>query len=245
VAIVTGGARRVGLAIAQTLARAGLDLVLTYRDSRAEAKAAQRELAGLGATARLERVGLEDPAGAAMWAERMASELPRVDVLVHNASSYDRTPLPELRASQLLEAYAVNAASPVLMTRALAERLKQSALAGGGAVVAMADMHMLGRPRKDLLAYSMSKAALMEMVRALARELAPHVRVNAVAPGVVAWPETGPEADEQERAAYLRRVPLARAGTPEDAAEVVRWLALDARYTTGEIIRVDGGRWLS
>lgn len=245
VAIVTGGTRRVGLAIAWALARSGLDLVLTYRSDEAGAASAKRELEAAGAAVRLERLALDDLASAARWAERLAGELPRADVLVHNASSYDRTPLPALSPEELLGAYAVNAAGPALITRALARRLTESTMEGGGAVVAMADMHVMGRPRKELLAYSMSKAALVEMVRSLARELAPRVRVNAVAPGVVAWPESGPEADEGERAAYLRRVPLARPGTPEDAAEAVRWLALEAQYTTGEIIRVDGGRWLS
>ena len=83
------------------------------------------------------------------------------------------------------------------------------------------------------------------MVRTLARELAPAVRVNGVAPGVVAWPDQGRDADEASQQAYLARVPLKRAGTPEDAAEVVRWLALNAHYTTGEIVSVDGGRWLA
>jgi pteridine reductase len=109
----------------------------------------------------------------------------------------------------------------------------------------MCDMHALGRPRKGFAAYSMSKAALIEMVRCLARDLAPRVRVNGVAPGVVAFPESGYESTPDLQAKYLSRVPLDRSGTPEDAAEAVRWLALDARYTTGEIVRVDGGRWLA
>jgi pteridine reductase len=109
----------------------------------------------------------------------------------------------------------------------------------------MVDMHALGRPRMGMSAYAMSKAALVEMVRSLARELAPAVRVNGVAPGVVAWPESGYEADRAMQQRYLERVPMKRAGTPEDAAGAVRWLALEAPYVTGEIIRVDGGRWLA
>jgi pteridine reductase len=90
----------------------------------------------------------------------------------------------------------------------------------------------------------MSKAALEEMVRSLARDLAPNVRVNGVAPGVVAWPDSGHESEASEQARYLKRVPLGRAGEPEDAAKAVVWLALDATYVTGDVIRVDGGRWL-
>ena len=110
----------------------------------------------------------------------------------------------------------------------------------------MCDIHALGEhgiPRsKDYTSYAMSKAALAEMVRSLARELAPRVRVNAVAPGVALWPESGPDADTAMHNSYLSKVPLARAGTPEECADVVRWLALEATYLTGEIIRIDGGR---
>ena len=133
----------------------------------------------------------------------------------------------------------------MLLTKHLAAKLADSPLKGGGAVVALCDMHAMGRPRKDFSAYSMSKAALAEMVQSLARELAPKVRVNGVAPGVVAFPEAGHESDPEMQKAYLSRVPLQRAGTPEDAAEAVRWLALDATYVTGEIVRLDGGRWLA
>jgi pteridine reductase len=115
---------------------------------------------------------------------------------------------------------------------------------GGGSIVAMCDIHAMGRPRKEYLAYSMSKAALAEMVQTLARELAPRVRVNGVAPGVVVFAESGADADPAMQKAYLSRVPLGRSGTPEDAARAVRWLAMEATYVTGEIVRLDGGRWL-
>jgi pteridine reductase len=91
----------------------------------------------------------------------------------------------------------------------------------------------------------MTKAALTHMVECLARDLAPHVRVNGVAPGVVDWPAAGPETDPAMQARYLARTPLARPGTPEDAAKAVAWLALEATYATGQIVRVDGGRWLT
>lgn len=240
VAIVTGGAKRVGAAICRELAGAGCEVVLTYRDSEEEAHALARELNGRAVPLDLdnlddvERVGVSLP-----------TELPRVDVLVHNASVYGPTPLASLHAEDALRHYRVNALAPLLLTRALAARLRESALPGGGAVVAMADMHATGRPRKDFAPYSMSKAALIEMVRTLARDLAPRVRVNAIAPGVVAWPDEGYESDRDAQEAYLKRVPLRRAGTPEDAAKAVRWLALDATYITGETIRLDGGRWLA
>jgi pteridine reductase len=245
VAIVTGGVRRVGLAIARALAASGLDLVLTYRSSADDAKAAAEELAALGAAVRLERIDLDDMDATESLASRLAAELPRADVLVHNASIYGPTPLSSLASDDLLRHYRINAAAPLLLSKRLAPRLSASDLPAGGAIVAMCDMHSMGRPRRDFSAYSMSKAALIEMVRTLARDLAPRVRVNGVAPGVVAFPESGYESDEEMQRRYVARVPLGRAGTPGDAAGVVRWLALEAGYTTGEIVRVDGGRWLA
>lgn len=247
VALVTGGARRVGQAIARELAGSGCDLVLTYRTSEREAARAAEELGRLGAQVRLERADFADPEEAEALGERLARELPRLDVLVHNASVYEHTPLGAVRAESLLRHYSVNAASPVLLTRGLVGQLRASTLPGGGAIVAMCDIHamgMVGRPRREFVAYSMSKGALAEMVFSLARELAPEIRVNGVAPGVVAFADHGPDADPAMRKAYLSRVPLGRSGSPEEAAKVVRWLALEATYTTGEIVRVDGGRWM-
>jgi pteridine reductase len=252
VVLVTGGTKRVGLAIARTFARSGFHVIITYNttiakeltDALASIRAAATSQGKRGSVA-AERLNLDDLEGVEAFARELASSLPRLDILVHNASIYEATPLQNVEQEDMLRHYRVNALAPLMLTRHLSSLLERSPLPGGGAVVAMADMHVLGRPRRDLIAYSMSKAALVEMVRSLARELAPRVRVNAVAPGVVAFPETGAEADPAMQDAYLKRVPLQRSGTPEDAAEAVRWLALDARYTTGEVIRVDGGRWLA
>lgn len=245
VALVTGAARRVGAAIARALACDACDLVLTFRSSDDDAGALSADLRALGARVTWERLDLDDPAAVDALGTRLARDLPRLDVLVHNASTYGATPLDRLTAEETLRFFRVNALAPLLLTRALAPLLARSPRPGGGAVVALADMHALGRPRRDHAAYAMSKGALIEMVRSLARDLAPRVRVNAVAPGVVAFPEHGPEADPELQRQYVARVPLARAGSPDDAAGVVRWLALHAHYVTGEVIRVDGGRWLA
>lgn len=241
-ALITGGARRVGRAIALELARAGCDVLITYNASESEARSACAEIERVGVRARAEALDLNDLERVERVSERLAKELPRADVLVHNASIYFPTPLASLSPRSAEDFMRVNALAPLVLSRALAPRLAER---GTGSIVAMVDMHALGRPRVGMSAYAMSKAALVEMVRSLARELAPAVRVNGVAPGVVAWPESGYEADRAMQERYLQRVPMGRAGTPEDAAGVVRWLALDAPYVTGEIVRVDGGRWLA
>lgn len=267
-AVITGGARRVGRAIALELARAGCDIRFTYRSSKDEAASLRAELELLGAGADSAPLDLDDLAAV----ERFGRELARgrLDILVHNASIYGPSPYrapdsgpaepapaaherPESRTSQrggpwhddLLRYYRVNAAAPMILSMACAARLAQSDLPGGGAIVALCDIHAMGRPRRGFLPYAASKAALAEMVRTLAVELAPRIRVNGIAPGVVAFPESGDESGPAMQARYLARVPLARSGTPGDAANGVRWLAIEARYVTGEIIRLDGGRWLT
>ncbi|HMN39930.1 MAG TPA: SDR family oxidoreductase [Phycisphaerales bacterium] len=248
-ALITGGARRIGRATTLALARAGCDVVVTYNTSAAEAEATLAEALRLGANpaeSRTLQLRLDDPATADAVGDDLARTLPRLDVLVHNASTYERTPLAAVSPRVALAAFNTNALAPLLLSKHLSPLLGASEAFCGGSIVAMCDIHALGEhgiPRsKDYLPYAMSKAALAEMVRSLARELAPRVRVNAVAPGVAMWPESGSEAEKAAQQAYLSKVPLGRAGTPEECADVVRWLALEATYLTGEIVRFDGGR---
>lgn len=245
IALVTGGALRVGRATGLALARGGCDVVFTYRASAEPAKLLVEALRSLGSASEALALDLDDLAAVESFGRTFGAERAGVDVLVHNASIYSPTPLDELAAEEALRHYRVNALAPLLLSRALAPALARSPRPGGGSIICMCDIHASERPRKNFAAYSMSKAALEQMVRVLALELAPNVRVNGVAPGVVAFPDSGAESDPEMQARYLRRVPLGRGGTPEEAAEAVRWLAMDATYTTGEIVRVDGGRWLT
>lgn len=244
-ALITGATRRVGFAIAQELAAAGCDLIITYRTDQTQALDAQDRLKAAGIDIALERVDFDDLESTQTWATDLAKRTDHLDILIHNASTYAPTPLTDLTTHAAESFFRVNAIAPLLLSRTFAPLLTSSTLRGGGTIVAMADIHAMGRPRKDFAPYAMSKAALVEMVRSLARDLAPDIRVNGIAPGVVAWPESGYESDPKAQDAYLAKVPLARAGTPQDAAAAVRWLALDAHYVTGEILKIDGGRSLA
>ncbi len=244
IALVTGGAKRVGRTTALALARAGCDVALTYKTSAEEAERTSGEIDQAGGRCWVLPLDLGDSNAASAFADDLPTALSAIDVLVHNASIYSGEPIGEIGPDRALEHYTVNALAPLLLTQALLPRLRASTLKGGASIVAMLDIHAMGLPRRGFAPYAMSKAALHEMVRSLAAELAPNIRVNGVAPGVVAWPDSGYESDAEAQRAYLSRVPLARAGTPEDASEAVRWLALDATYTTGQVIRVDGGRSL-
>jgi len=235
VALVTGGARRVGRAIVTQLANAGFDVLFTYLDSESDARALENELRQIGALVVGIRADLTDPAtSCAAICDRVESQLGRVSVLVNNASLYEPADLASATLEQSRRMWAIHVESPMLLAQRLAPLLR----AGRGHIVNMLDL-LAERPWPAYLPYSASKAGLWNLTLSLARELAPEVTVNGIAPGVVEWPPELPQADRQN---YLRRVPLRRAGTPEEVARLVQFICTAAPYLTGQIIRVDGGR---
>lgn len=235
IALVTGGAKRVGRAICLELARAGCDIHLTWLTSRQEAKDTAAQCVALGVSASLHQLDLNDLEAVGNFASGFSRAHAQLDLLVHNASRYERTLWGAIDSAAALDHFRINALAPLLLTQGLATPLQAS----GGLVVAMCDVQTLGRARRRFAAYSMSKAALAECVGTLAREMAPKVRVCGIAPGVVAWPE---QVDPEEVESYEARIPLQRPGTPEDVARLVLFLAREGTYINGEIIRLDGGR---
>jgi pteridine reductase len=238
VALVTGSARRLGAAIARHLHAAGCDLALHCHASRADADALAAELdaARTGSTLVLQA----DLAQFDRLPELVASTVGhfgRLDALVNNASAFFPTPLGSATPDQWDALFAANARAPFFLAQAAAPHLR----AARGAIVNLADIYG-ERPLRDHAVYGMSKAALLHMTRALALELAPEVRVNAIAPGAILWPDGGK--DDTAKAALLARTPLGRTGTLDEVAEAVRWLIADATYATGEVLRLDGGRLL-
>lgn len=247
VALVTGGARRVGRAVSLRLAREGFDLAVTYRSSAEQANTLAAEVAELGRRCETLQADFADPASAAKSvAVEVLQRFARLDALVHNASLFAECPLSDIDPAHARRMHDVNALAPLLLTRELASRLAANFVPDrpetAGRVVAFTDIHALHRPLPRYAAYAMSKAALAQMVESLAVELAPAVTVNALAPGVVAWAE---DFSQEHKRSYLQRIPLDRAGTPEDAAAAAAFLLhRDASYITGQTIRLDGGRWL-
>lgn len=235
VALVTGGAQRVGRAVVERLAEGGFDVAFTYLGSLKEAQELESKLAGMGRQCRAIRADLTDPDQATREvAEAIQHDLGRLDVLVNNASIYQATPLGQVDLQLSRSMWAIHVESPMLLCQHLAPLLRQS----HGHVINMVDL-LAERPWPKYLAYSASKAALANLTLSLARELAPEVTVNGIAPGVVDWPDHYPQSEKEK---YLKRVPLDRAGTPQDVAETVHFLCTAGSYINGQIIRLDGGR---
>ena len=247
VALVTGGGRRVGRAIAQGLHAAGYNLAIHYRGSAGEAKSLAAELnAARPRSAAVLRADLLSLPQLKRLASQAQSRWGRLDLLVNNASSYYQSPLAELDEAAFEDLVGTNLRAPLFLTQACAPHLAAS----GGCVVSILDVHARQAQRPGFSAYTASKAAHWALVESLAVELAPHVRVNGVAPGHIQVPHHNPPtpaelADLADKRRQKRSIPLARLGEAEDVANAVCYLASDAaRYLTGAIIPVDGGRRL-
>src|SRR6266480_195520 len=217
VALVTGGAKRVGRAIVQRLADEGFDVAFTYLSSEAEAAAFEHELRAAGRRAMAIRADLTQPdtAPAAVF-DAFKQEFDRLDVLVNSASLYLPGRLRDTDLELMRKVAAIHVQSPLLLCQKFESMLRTSR----GHVVNMCDL-LAERPWPQYLIYCASKAALANLTLGLARELAPEVTVNGIAPGVVEWPADYPQADREK---YLRRVPLNRAGTAQDVANLVHFL---------------------
>lgn len=242
VALVTGGARRVGRAVALALADAGMDVALTFKSHADEAAEVVHCLRRKGRRALAIEVDLACPDAAASVHANFTAQFDRLDTLVNNASAFEPGPIGTVDAGAFDAAMAVNARAPFLLIQQFAPLLAADHPRRTGRIINFIDIHVLGEPLVGYVAYNASKAALYEITKTAAMELAPKITVNAIAPGVVAWADSY---TAEARKAYLQRVPLARAGTPDDAAAAVLYLVRDADYCTGQVIRLDGGRLLA
>jgi pteridine reductase len=234
-ALVTGAGIRVGRAVALALAHAGHDLLLHANASRGPLEEVAREVRALGRTAHLYTADLSSPEAVDALGREVAAAHPALDVLVHNAGLFEKVPFGDIGREAYRRMQAVNLEAPFFLTQALLPLLRA---APAPHVVHVGDVAG-ERPIPGYAHYSVSKAGLLMLTRALAVELAPHVRVNAVSPGTVAFP---PDFSEAARAGVLARIPLKREGSVEDIARAVVFLTRDAPYVTGHVLNVDGGR---
>jgi pteridine reductase len=238
VVLITGAARRVGAEIARTLHAAGAMVALHHRASASEAAALAAELNTRREKSALAvRRDLLDTAGLASMVAEAVAHFGRLDALVNNASSFYPTPVGVIDAVAWDDLIGSNLKGPLFLSQAAAPHLT----AANGCIVNITDIHA-ERPLKGYPLYCVAKAGLLGMTRALALELAPAVRVNAVAPGAIEWPENDSDFPADERAAIIEHTLLKRVGAPADIARTVKFLVFDAPYITGQVINVDGGR---
>jgi pteridine reductase len=237
VALVTGAANRIGAAITRLLHKAGYKVIVHYRNSASAAQALSAELnAQRPDSASCLRADLAELTQVEVLAQQSIAQWGRLDVLVNNASSFYPTSLREVDEGDWQDLMNSNARAPLF----LAKHLQRALQANHGCIVNIVDSTALDGVA-GFTPYTMAKAALANMTRSLARELAPQVRVNGVSPGAILWPEYVGGVSEEEKQKTIAQTALGRMGTPEDIAQAVLFLIRDASYVTGQIIAVDGG----
>jgi len=236
VALVTGAARRLGAVIARRLHAGGVSVALHYRSSSAEAEALASELeAARAGSAAAFASDLLDLDALPRLVAAVVQRFGRLDVLVNNASTFYATPVGSITPAQFDDLVGTNLRAPLFLAQAAAAELRRTR----GLILNMADIHGQ-RPLRAHPVYSAAKAGLIMLTKSLARELGPEVRVNAIAPGPVLWPEHGLSAELQ--AEIVRKTALGRSGSPADVASAAWFFVAEAPYVTGQVLAVDGGR---
>jgi pteridine reductase len=239
VALITGAAKRIGAAIARQLHSQGINIVLHYRHSKDHAQALCGELnVQRSNSATALQADLSDIGAINELASLAQQYWGRVDILINNASSFYSTEIGNSTDQQWQDLFNSNLKAPFFLSQALAPELKKNR----GCIINMADIHA-ERPLKNHSIYCCAKAGNVMLTKSLARELAPEIRVNGVAPGAILWPEEALNVDEKNE--IIERTALKRAGTESDIAATVWFLVNSAPYITGQLIPVDGGRTLS
>jgi pteridine reductase len=237
-ALITGGAKRVGAASARMLHAAGANLMIHYRSSATEARALQDELNAIRAdSVALIQADLHDTGGLPSLVHQTVATFGGLDVLLNNASSFYPTPVGTIAEKDWVDLMGSNLKAPMFLSQAAAPELKKRR----GCIINITDIHA-DRPMKSYVVYSVAKAGLVGLTKSLARELAPEVRVNGIAPGPIMWPEGDSNFDQVSRQRIVSHTILKTAGGPDDVARAVRFFAIDAPFVTGQILAVDGGR---
>ncbi len=240
VVFVTGAARRVGATIVRFLHEQGMNVVLHYRNAQAPAmQLADELLRRRSGSVLLLQADLSETKNLANLIEQIIAHFGRLDALINNASSFYPTPVENATEEQWHDLFSSNLVAPFFLAKHAFPHLQQQQ----GCIVNIADVHAI-RPLKNYPIYCMAKAGLIMQTKCLAKEFAPKVRVNAIAPGTIIWPENESSISELEQAQLIRATPLLRIGDPSDIAKTALFLIQNAPFITGQTIAVDGGRSL-
>lgn len=246
VMLVTGSAKRIGAAIIKAAHNSGYRVIIHCHHSKEEADTLaatlNRTRNDSAAVIKADLALVNEKFLLAQFTQTVMDAFGQLDVLVHNASRFYPTPLGKIDSDQWDELFLTNAKVPLLLSQSLFPYLK----AQQGCIISLLDIHAHNKPFKHYTVYNMAKAAHRMMVQSLALDMAPHVRVNGVAPGVNILPDANSDQalDETQQQGIIASIPMQRIGTPDDIAQCVLYLA-KASYVTGEIINIDGGRSLT
>lgn len=241
VALITGAARRIGAEIARTLHNAGMNIVIHYNSSEAEAlelcaQLNQKRPHSVVAV----RAELDQPENEKALIQQAVAAWGRLDVLINNASRFYRTPIGEVTEFAWEDLMNSNIKAPFFLSQAAAPHLSEQK----GCIVNITDLHG-ERPLRDYSVYCISKSGLLMLTKILAKELGPSVRVNAVSPGAILWPEGKNSLSDKDKQKIIDGTALHRSGGPEDIAKAVLFFVRDAEYVTGQVVTVDGGRMIA
>lgn len=240
VVMITGGARRIGAAVAECLHHAGMNIVLHYNASEEEASSLVTKMNQIRPNSAITLQGdlLQSEIDKSLI-DKAYENWGRLDVLVNNASRFYRTMFGQVTEYAWDDLMISNLRAPFFLSQAAAPYLIESK----GRIINIADIHAW-RPMRNYSVYCISKTGILMLTKSLAKELAPHVMVNAIAPGAIVWPEGENSLSPDEKEAIISKTPLGRSGTPDDIAKMALFLARDADFVTGEVYAVDGGRGL-
>ena len=238
VAIITGGAKRVGKAICQRLHKANIDLIIHYRNSKSEAIALQNQLNKIRkSSVSIIQADLLDSSSYALIINESIKIYGQLNFLINNASTYYPTKIDNINEINWNELIGSNLKASLFLSKEASPFLKKT----NGSIINITDAHITN-PKKNYIIYSIAKSGLTTLTKSLAQELGPEIRVNAVAPGPVLWPEKSNEFNEKYQKKVISQTMLKKVGAADDIAKAVEFLLLNAPFITSHILNVDGGR---
>ena len=237
---ITGGARRIGMAVAKYLHSSGYNIIITYNKSSREANALSKTLNNIRKDSfAIINANFSSKKTCETAYKKAIKIFGRVDVLINNASKFYPTKINDINEKSWSDIINTNLKIPLLLSREFYPELKKRK----GSIINIIDIH-IDPPLKDHIIYNVSKAGLLALTKSLAKDLAPHIRVNGVSPGAIMWPETDME-NSSKKKKILSRIALRRTGEPDDIAKAILFLIQSANYVTGQNIEIDGGRKLN
>ena len=238
--LITGGAKRIGLSICRYLHESGYNLIITYNKSSKEAKALKKELnKSRPISSDIIKMNFTGSTNFTQFYNKSIKLFGRVDVLINNASKFYPTKIEMVNDKKWQDIIDTNLKTPLFLSKVFKNELKKRK----GSIINIIDIHA-DPPLKDHIIYNISKAGLLTLTKSLAKDLAPHIRVNGVSPGAIMWPKQD-LSNVKKQKEILSRIPLKRAGGPMDIAKAVFFLIEHSNYITGQNIDVDGGRKLN